>query len=130
MFAAEFGTGQVFWSLLWFFMFMLWIWLVVAVFADIFRSQDLSGWSKALWSLLIIVLPYLGVFIYVIARGASMGDRALATSRRRDEMLGDFVNPAPASNDADQLEKLASLRSQGVIDDEEFRRMKGRLTAA
>ena len=73
---AEFGTGQVFWSMLWFFMFFIWIWLLIIVFGDIFRSPDLSGWGKALWTIFIIVLPYLGVFVYLIARGHKMQDHA------------------------------------------------------
>ena len=76
--AAEFGSGQVFWSMLWFFMFFIWIWLLIIVFSDIFRSQDLSGWGKALWSIFVIVLPYLGVFVYLIARGHKMNEHAAA----------------------------------------------------
>ena len=74
MIFAEFGTGQVFWSMLWFFLFFIWIWMLIVIFGDIFRSPDLSGWGKALWSIFIIVLPYLGVFVYLIARGKQ--DRA------------------------------------------------------
>ena len=69
---AEFGTGQVFWSMLWFFLFFIWIWLLIVVFGDIFRSHDLSGWGKALWTIFVIFLPYLGVFVYLIARGHKM----------------------------------------------------------
>ena len=72
---AEFGTGQLLWSMLWFFLFLIWIWLLIVVFADIFRSSDLSGWGKALWTIFIIVLPYLGVFVYLIARGGTMQER-------------------------------------------------------
>src|SRR5215813_2143220 len=70
--AAQFGTGQVFLSMLWFFLFLIWICLLVVVFADIFRSHDLGGWGKALWTIFIIFLPYLGVFVYLIARGGKM----------------------------------------------------------
>ncbi len=71
---ATFGTGQVFWSMLWFFLFFIWIWLLIVVFSDIFRSRDLSGWAKGLWTIAIIFLPYLGVFVYLIARGGRMQD--------------------------------------------------------
>ena len=74
--AAEWGTGQVFWSFLWFFLFFIWIWLLIIVFSDIFRSHDLSGWGKALWSIFIIFVPYLGVFVYLIARGHKMSEHA------------------------------------------------------
>ena len=77
MLLAEFGTGQVFWSMLWFFLFFIWIWLLISLFGDIFRSDDLSGWSKALWTIFVIVLPFLGVFVYLIVRGNSMQERAL-----------------------------------------------------
>jgi uncharacterized membrane protein YccF (DUF307 family) len=73
--AAQFGTGQVFLSMLWFFLFLIWICLLVVVFADIFRSHDLGGWAKALWTIFVIVLPYLGVFVYLIARGGKMSER-------------------------------------------------------
>ena len=74
--AAEWGTGQVFLSMLYFFLFFIWIWLLIVVFADIFRSHDLSGWAKAAWTIFVIVLPYLGVFVYLIARGHKMSEHA------------------------------------------------------
>ena len=73
---AEFGTGQVFWSMLWFFLFFIWIWILITVFADLFRSHDLSGWAKAAWVIFVIILPYLGVFVYLIARGHKMHEHA------------------------------------------------------
>lgn len=132
MFAADFGTGEVFLSMLWFFLFFLWIWLVITVFADIFRSPDLSGWGKALWSIFIIVLPYLGVFVYLIARGRQMGEHAMDEARQRDEMFRSYVRDAAAtpSSEADQLSKLATLKAEGVIDEDEFQRMKAKFTAA
>lgn len=131
MFAADFGTGEVFLSMLWFFLFILWIWLVITIFADIFRSPDLSGWGKALWSIFIIVLPYLGVFAYLIARGHKMSEHALEDARRRDDAFRSYVREAAApSSDMDQLSKLASLRAEGVIDDAEFERMKARVTTS
>jgi hypothetical protein len=72
---AQFGTGEFVWSLFWFTLLFLWIWLVVMVFIDIIRSEDLGGWGKALWLLFVIVLPYLGVFVYLIARGSGMAVR-------------------------------------------------------
>jgi len=130
MFAAEWGTGQVFWSMVWFFLFIMWIWLLVVVFSDIFRSRDLSGWSKALWSLFVLVLPYLGVFVYVIARGSKMTEHAMDSRRREAEMYRTYAGDltTAATSDVDQLEKLASLKQQGLIDDDEYIRMKGRLT--
>lgn len=81
--AADFGTGQVFLSILYFFLFFIWIWLLIVVFSDIFRSRDLGGIAKALWVIFVIVLPYLGVFVYLIARGHKMGVSTRRKQRRR-----------------------------------------------
>ena len=81
--AAEWGTGQVFWSMLWFFLFFIWIWILILVLSDIFRSHDLSGWGKALWVLFVIIVPYLGVFVYLIARGHKMAEHAAENAARR-----------------------------------------------
>jgi hypothetical protein len=133
MLAAEWGTGQVFWTMLYFFLFFIWIWMVIAVFSDIFRSPDLSGWGKAAWSLFIIVLPYLGVFVYLIARGRAMHEHAVDDARQRDAMFRRYVQDAVATSppsSVDKLSALASLRDDGVIDDAEFERMKANLTVA
>jgi hypothetical protein len=132
MFAAEFGTGQVFLSMLYFFLFVIWIWLLIAIFGDILRSDDLSGWAKAAWSVFVIVLPFLGVFAYLIARGHKMGEHAAAQARRQDEMFRTYVREAAATptSEVDQLSKLASLRADGTITDEEFQRLKAKVTTA
>lgn len=133
MFAAEFGTGQVFLSMLWFFLFLLWIWLVVVLFTDIFRSDDLSGWGKALWSLFLIVTPYLGVFVYLIVRGKGMSERSVKQAQARDEMFRSYVREAASTtptSGADQLATLATMRDQGVIDEQEFQRMKAKVVTA
>ena len=95
MVLAEFGTGQVFWSMLWFFMFFIWIWLLIVVFGDIFRSDDLSGWGKALWTIFIIVLPYLGVFVYLIARGHKMQERSMKALRIKTPSSGRTCRASP-----------------------------------
>ena len=82
MLLAEFGTGQVFWSMLWFFLFFIWIWLLISLFGDIFRSKDLSGGAKALWTIFIIILPFLGVLVYLIVRGNSMPARSRRAAMR------------------------------------------------
>ena len=91
MVLAEFGTGQVFWSMLWFFMFFIWIWLLIVVFGDIFRSDDLSGWGKALWTIFVIVLPYLGVFVYLIARGHKMQEQSMKAAPAQDAPFRPYV---------------------------------------
>ena len=81
MIAAEFGTGQVFWSLLWLSLFCIWIWMFIVIFGDLFRNPDVSGWAKALWTLFIIVLPLLGCFVYLIVRGSDINDRMTEAGR-------------------------------------------------
>src|SRR5262245_52223229 len=130
MFAAEWGTGEVFWSFLWFFLFFIWIYLLFMVFGDIFRSHDLSGWGKALWSIFIIVVPYLGVFVYLIARGHKMSEHAAQDARAQDQAFREYVQQtAGPSSPADELAKLADLKAKGVIDDAEYEQLKAKALA-
>jgi hypothetical protein len=123
MLLAEFGTGQVFWSMLWFFMFFIWIWLLIMVFSDIFRDHSMGGGAKALWIIFIIVLPYLGVLIYLIARGKSMQERAIKQAADQEAQFRGYVQSVAATSgggSADEIAKLADLRDKGVISQEEF----------
>ena len=104
---AEFGTGQVFWSMLWFFLFFIWIWILIAVFGDIFRSRDLSGWGKALWSIFVIVLPYLGVFVYLIARGHKMQEHTLQAAKEQDAAFRSYVQHVTTSSAASPATEIA-----------------------
>ena len=129
---ATFGTGQVFWSMLWFFLFFIWIWLLIVVFSDIFRSQDLSGWAKALWTIFVIFLPYLGVFVYLIARGGKMQTHAVQDAQAQDTAFRQYVQSAVNTNGgsaADQIAQLADLRDKGVISDAEFQQAKAKALA-
>ena len=129
IFTAEFGTGQLFWSMLWFFLFVIWIWLLIVVFSDIFRSRDLSGWGKALWTIFVIVLPYLGVFIYLIARGHKMGEHAVQDAQEQDAAMRRYVQNVVSSNGrstADEIARLADLRDRGAISKEEFQQAKAK----
>jgi hypothetical protein len=130
--AADWGNGQVFLSMLWFFLFFIWIWVLITVFADIFRSRDLSGWGKALWMIFVIVLPYLGVFIYLIARGHKMAQRAQDDSREREAQFRQYVQSAAGTNGrsaADELARLADLHKSGVLNDAEFEQAKAKALA-
>ena len=128
MVAAEFGTGQVFWSFLWFFLFFIWIWLLIVVFGDIFRSQDLGGWAKAIWCIFIILVPYLGVFVYLIARGGKMHEHAMAAAQAQDQAMRQYVRDAAGTggSTADELARLADPREKGVISDAEFEQLKAK----
>jgi hypothetical protein len=129
--AADFGTGQVFWSFLWFFLFFIWIWLLIIVFSDIFRSHDMNGWVKALWVIFVIVLPYLGVFVYLIARGGKMQEHAVEQAQRQDAAMRQYVQSVatPGSGAADEIAHLAQLRDQGVITEAEFQAAKAKALA-
>ena len=129
MLLAEFGTGQVFWSMLWFFLFFIWIWLLITVFADLFRSHDLGGFAKFLWCVFIIFLPYLGVFVYLIARGHKMSEHAIEAAKANDAAARAYIQQAAGTSpsSADELQRLADLKSQGVIDDAEFQKMKAKI---
>jgi magnesium-transporting ATPase (P-type) len=130
MILAEFGTGQVFWSMLWFTLFFMWIWTVVIVFSDIFRSEDLSGWGKALWSLFVIFLPFLGVFVYLIARGSKMRTRAMDQAAYQEQEYRTYVRDAAGSTSAaEEVARLADLHDRGVLDDAEFQQAKARALA-
>ena len=130
--ASDFGTGQVFLSLLWFFMFFIWIWLLIVVFGDLFRSHDLSGWAKAAWVIGIIIVPYLGVLIYLIARGGKMHEHAVQAAQAQDAAFKQYVVSAAGSGGsvADELTRLADLKEKGVIDDAEFEQLKAKALAS
>jgi hypothetical protein len=128
--AATFGTGEVFWSMLWFFLWFIWIWLLIVVFSDIFRSHDLSGWAKALWILFVVVVPYLGVLVYMIARGHKMTEHAQEAAAAQDAAARQYIQSAVASTSpADELAKLADLKSKGMITEDDFNQAKAKILA-
>ena len=119
---------DLFWTLLWFFLFFVWIWLLITIFIDIFRS-DISGWGKAGWVLFVIILPFLGVLIYLIVNGGKMQERALKAHSDQMAAQNAYIKEAAGSggSSADELEKLASLHAQGVLTDDEFAAQKAKL---
>ena len=124
----EYTVGEAFWTMLWFFLFFIWIWLLITVFADIFRSDDLSGWAKAFWTIFVVVLPYLGVLVYLIARGKKMGEHAVRDAQRQDDQMRAYVQSvAGGSSTAGEIERLHQLNQQGAISDEEFAQAKAKL---
>ena len=129
--ATEWGAGQVFWSMLWFFMFFIWIWLLVIVFSDIFRSHDLGGFAKTLWVLFVIIVPYLGVFVYLIARGHKMHEHAVEAAEAQNAAARAYIQQAAGTSGspAEELSRLADLKEKGVISDEEFQKLKAKALA-
>jgi hypothetical protein len=119
-------------TMLYFFLFIIWIWLLLMVFTDIFRSHDMGGLAKALWVIFVIVIPYLGVLVYLIARGAKMHERAATAAAQQQKAFDSYVKQtagASADTAADQLSKLAELKAQGVITDAEFDAQKSKILA-
>ena len=129
--AAEFGTGQVFWSILWFFLFFVWIMLIFNIFGDIIRSHDMSGVAKALWAIFIIFLPYLGIFAYLIIRGGKMSQRHLEAARSQEAAMQDYIRTTAGggSSPADQLVKLADLHTAGKLTDAEYAAAKTKIVS-
>lgn len=121
---------DLFWTILYVFFLFAWIWVLISIVADIFRS-DMSGWGKAGWTILIILLPLLGVLIYLIVHGGDMQTRAARDAIAADQAQRDYIRSVagPSSSAADELAKLASLRDQGVISAQEFDAQKARLLA-
>ncbi len=119
---------DLFWSMLWFFMFFLWIWLLITVFADIFRSE-ISGWGKAGWVLFVVILPFLGVLIYLIANGDDMQNRSMKQAADMQNAQRDYIQSVAgsSSSSADEIGKLAALRDSGHITNEEFQAQKAKL---
>jgi ABC-type multidrug transport system fused ATPase/permease subunit len=124
---------NIFWSMFIFFLWIIWIWILITVFIDIFRSHDLSGWAKTLWFLFVLFIPLIGVLVYLIARGGKMHEHAVRQAQQQDQDFRQYVQQAAASSPAstaDQLAKLADLRDRGVISAEEFEREKAKVLAA
>jgi hypothetical protein len=126
--AAEFGTGQVLWSILWFFLFVMWISLVFSVFGDIMRSE-MSGWSKALWAFGIVFLPFLGVFLYLIVNGGKMGERSVQAAQVQQDAMDGYIRDVASTGASDELSKLADLHTAGKLTDSEYTAAKAKVLA-
>lgn len=126
--AYDYPVLGVFWSMLVFFLWIMWFVLLFRVIVDIFRDDDMGGWGKAGWTIFCVVLPFLGVFVYLIARGKGMGQREVAQARAQQEAFDSYVRQtaqgATGTSSADELAKLSAMRSRGDITDDEFRRAK------
>jgi hypothetical protein len=127
--AAEFGVGQVVWSLLYFFLFFVWIMLIFSIFGDIIRNDEMGGAKKAIWSVFIIFLPFLGIFAYLIFNGGRMGERQLQAARSQEAAVQDYIRTTAGggSSAADQLAKLADLHTAGKLDDAEYASAKAKV---
>lgn len=119
----------VFWTMLELFLWIIWFFLLFRIITDLFRSDDVSGWGKAGWIILLIILPFIGVLIYLIVRGSGMFRRDQRAAAQADEAMRTYIQSAAGgtTSTADELSKLAGLRDQGVISAEEFEAQKAKL---
>jgi hypothetical protein len=123
--AADYPLLNIFWTMILVFLWVAWIWLLIVVFSDLFRRQDIGGWGKALWSVFLIFVPFLAVFIYIIAEGKAMTERRMSDATAAQEQFDTYVKSVAASgNSADQIERAKSLLDRGVISPQEYDRLK------
>ncbi|MFI0448931.1 SHOCT domain-containing protein [Actinomadura sp. 6N118] len=130
--ATDYPLLNIFWTMLWFFLWVVFLMLIFRIFADVFRDDRLSGWGKAGWTIFVIVLPFLGAFVYLIARGKHMGERDMRAMEKRDEQFRAYVREAaetPERTSAEELTKLAELKNHGDISDAEYERAKTKILA-
>jgi Short C-terminal domain/Phospholipase_D-nuclease N-terminal len=122
---------EVFWTMLIFFAFVIWIWILFTVFADIFRRHDTSGGVKVLWIIFIVILPYFGAFVYLIAEHKGMTERALAAQKEAQAQVDQYVKSvAGTGSSADQIAKAKQLLDSGTISQAEFDKMKAQALGA
>ncbi|MGW0691019.1 SHOCT domain-containing protein [Streptomyces sp. NBC_01637] len=128
--AYDYPLLGAFWTMLWIFLWVIWIFLLFRVFSDIFRDDSLNGLAKAGWSIFAVVLPFLGVFVYLIARGKGMGEREVHQARARQHAFDSYVREAAGTakpSAAEELAKLSEIKARGDLTDEEFQRAKGKI---
>ena len=121
---------DIFWTMLWIFCFVIYIWLLIAIFSDIFRSHDMGGWGKAGWIIFIFILPFLGILVYLIARGKQMSEHRMHDAAQAEQQFKAQVQEAAGGSRADELSKLADLREKGIITDAEFETEKAKILAS
>jgi hypothetical protein len=129
--AADYPFLDVMWTMFVFFMWVLWFWLLFTVFADVFRRHDLSGWGKAGWLVFTIVLPFLGVFVYLISQGSAMTQRNLERARDQRAQFDDYVRETASNGTAaSEIDKAKQLLDSGAITEGEFQTLKAKALAA
>lgn len=119
-------------TMLWFFLWVMWLFLLFRVVLDIFRDDGMRGGAKAAWLVFVLVLPYLGVLVYLIVRGSGMGSRAVADAQARQEAVDDYIRVTAAggsSSPTAELSKLAALKADGTLTEHEFEQAKAKILA-
>jgi Short C-terminal domain/Phospholipase_D-nuclease N-terminal len=124
---ANYNFASFLWDVLVIFAFVIWFWLLIVVFGDVFSRHDLGGWGKAGWIILVVILPYLGVFIYLIANSKGMGERAAARAQSQQAQADDYIRSVASSDSsADQIAKGKQLLDSGAITQAEFDQLKAK----
>ena len=127
---AAYTFGDVMWSMFVFFAWILFFWMLFVVFGDLFSRHDISGWAKAGWTLFVIILPFLGIFVYLIAEGKSMGERSLARAQAQQAQMDDYVRSVASSGSSmDDIAKGKELLDSGAISQAEFDQLKAKALA-
>ncbi|HET9010763.1 MAG TPA: SHOCT domain-containing protein [Gemmatimonadaceae bacterium] len=130
MVASDYPFLDVFWSMLIFFLWVAWIWLLITILTDVFRRHDISGWGKALWTIFVIVAPFLGVLIYLIVESKGMAERNVQTQREYQQMADDHIRSVAGGSDpTEQIAKGKQLLDSGAITAEEFESLKRKALA-
>jgi Phospholipase_D-nuclease N-terminal/Short C-terminal domain len=130
--AADYPFLNILWSMIIFFAWVIWIWMIVTILADVFRRRDLSGWGKAAWSVFLIVLPFLGVLVYLIAQHDGMADRSAEAAQGQKAQFDDYVrsvSSAGGGGAASEIDKAKSLLDDGAITQDEFATLKAKALA-
>jgi hypothetical protein len=130
--ATDYPVAGAFWTLLMFFTFVIWLWLLFTVFSDLFQRHDVGGWGKGLWVIGLIIFPYFGVLIYLIAQHKGMQERAVANQKAAKAQFDDYVKSAAGTGSvspADELHKAKSLLDSGAINQDEFDKLKAKALA-
>jgi hypothetical protein len=127
---AAYNTfGQVMWTMLVFFAWILFFWLLFAVFGDLFRRNDISGWGKAGWSLFVIFLPFLGCFVYLISQGHKMGERNMQQAQAAQAQLDSHIKSVAGTSSAEQIAQAKQLLDSGAINQAEYEQLKAKALA-
>lgn len=124
------GFFDIVWSIFWLFLMVAWFWVMISVVADIFRSRDMSGLTKALWVAFVILIPWLGVLAYLILRGDKMHEHNAEALSKMEDAQRDYIRSVTNVSAADELERLAALKEKGVITEDEFAAQKAKILAS
>src|SRR6266550_2268419 len=129
--SQDYPLLNLFWTMTWFFLWIVWIFFLIRIMIDVFRSRDIGGWAKAGWTVFIIVLPFLGALVYLIARGKGMAERDMGAAVAADQEQRSYIQSAAGTSPsvAEEVNKLVTLRDQGVLTDQEFAAQKAKVLA-